>query len=195
MVNVAFVRTKSVDGNKYYQLVRNYREGGKHRQEVLYHLGKHRSLEAAIKAETDELNYLWGERAFWLEESEDFEIRLRREEDLERFFNGEMPGLGAAQERQEDLQKRFREYFESPQSEQSWEYLEELRLEDLVLEDVFGYYKALERASYYDELVVDQAKKLDKLLDLQRKYSRDSSSGLKRRQTARSSVRYGLSNN
>ncbi len=109
---MAFVRTKSVDSNKYYQLVRNYREGGKHRQEVLYHLGKHRSLEAAIEAETAELNYLWGERAYWLEEGDYFWMDLEREEAFENFFNGKMPGLGAVKARQEDLQKTLQEYFD-----------------------------------------------------------------------------------
>jgi len=48
-----FVRCKKVKGNTYYQLVRNYREDGKHRQKVLCHLGRHRSLEAAIAAERE----------------------------------------------------------------------------------------------------------------------------------------------
>lgn len=48
--NLAFVRYKKVNGKKYYQLVRNYRENGKHKQEVLYHLGpQYDSLEAVIK--------------------------------------------------------------------------------------------------------------------------------------------------
>lgn len=48
---VAFVRYKTVKGRRYYQLVRNYRENGKHRQQVLCHLGQHESLEAAIDHE------------------------------------------------------------------------------------------------------------------------------------------------
>ena len=49
---MAFVRYKEVNGKRYYQLVRNYRERGKHRQEVLCHLGVHDSLEKAIEHET-----------------------------------------------------------------------------------------------------------------------------------------------
>src|SRR5215217_5264302 len=40
-----------VKGCKYYQLVRNYRENGKHRQQVRCHLGQHESLDAAIDYE------------------------------------------------------------------------------------------------------------------------------------------------
>ena len=45
---MAFVRSKNVNGRRYYQLVENYREGGKHRQRVLAHLGKHPTLKDAI---------------------------------------------------------------------------------------------------------------------------------------------------
>lgn len=48
---MAFVRYKMVKGCKYYQLVRNYRENGKHRQQVRCHLGQHESLDAAIDYE------------------------------------------------------------------------------------------------------------------------------------------------
>jgi hypothetical protein len=45
---MAFVRYKTVKGRKYYQYVRNYREAGRHKQEVLCHLGPHESLDEAI---------------------------------------------------------------------------------------------------------------------------------------------------
>ena len=45
---MAFVRSKTVNGRRYYQLVENYREDGKHRQRVLVHLGKHATLKDAI---------------------------------------------------------------------------------------------------------------------------------------------------
>jgi alkanesulfonate monooxygenase SsuD/methylene tetrahydromethanopterin reductase-like flavin-dependent oxidoreductase (luciferase family) len=49
---VAFIRRKKVHGHHYYQAVRNYRDkNGKHRQEVLCHLGLHSSLDATIDAE------------------------------------------------------------------------------------------------------------------------------------------------
>ena len=46
-----FVRYKMVKGRRYYQLVRNYRENGKHRQQMLCHLGQHKSLDEAIDHE------------------------------------------------------------------------------------------------------------------------------------------------
>ncbi len=46
---MVFVRRKKMGGKHYYQLVRNYREEGKHRQKVLCHLGIYDSIEAAIE--------------------------------------------------------------------------------------------------------------------------------------------------
>jgi hypothetical protein len=48
---MVFVRYKTVKGRRYYQLARNFRENGAHRQEVICHLGPHRSIDAAIEAE------------------------------------------------------------------------------------------------------------------------------------------------
>ena len=46
---VAFIRCKKVHGHAYHQVVRNYRDGdGKHRQEVLDHLGVHDTIEATL---------------------------------------------------------------------------------------------------------------------------------------------------
>ena len=41
------IREKRSGGHDYYQLVENYREGGKHRQRVLAYLGKHATVEDA----------------------------------------------------------------------------------------------------------------------------------------------------
>ncbi len=61
---MAFIRRKKVHGYEYYQAVRNYRDSnGKHHQEVLCHLGKHNSLDAAIAAERTAVK-IEGERAF-----------------------------------------------------------------------------------------------------------------------------------
>jgi hypothetical protein len=49
---VAFIRTKSVKGHKYYQVVENYRDkerNGKHRQRVIHHLGKYTSVEQKLR--------------------------------------------------------------------------------------------------------------------------------------------------
>jgi hypothetical protein len=64
-----FVRRKKVKGNIYYQLVRNSREAGKHKQKVLCHLGRHRSLEAAIAAERELAEQHQGKAAGWSNEA------------------------------------------------------------------------------------------------------------------------------
>jgi hypothetical protein len=48
-----FVRPKKVKGNTYYQLVRSFREDGKVKQQFLCHLGRYKSLEAAIATERE----------------------------------------------------------------------------------------------------------------------------------------------
>jgi len=53
---MAFVRYKVVKGKKYYQWVSNYRENGKHKQKVLYHLGPNTPTpEAKISEEKKQL--------------------------------------------------------------------------------------------------------------------------------------------
>ncbi len=50
---MAFIRTKSVKGHKYYQVVENYRDkerNGKHRQRVIHHLGKHTSVKQKLQS-------------------------------------------------------------------------------------------------------------------------------------------------
>jgi hypothetical protein len=42
----------------YFQLVRSYREGGKVRQEVLVHLGRHEKSEDALAARPSEVAHL-----------------------------------------------------------------------------------------------------------------------------------------
>jgi hypothetical protein len=49
---MAFIRSKTVKGHRYYQVVENYRDkdsNGKHRQRVIHHLGKHRSLKRKLQ--------------------------------------------------------------------------------------------------------------------------------------------------
>jgi len=50
-----FVRTKKVGEHRYYQLVENFRENGKHRQRVIAHLGHHDTVEDALEAAREKL--------------------------------------------------------------------------------------------------------------------------------------------
>ncbi len=53
---MAFIRYTTVEGKRYYHVVRSYREGGKPRQEVLAYLGRHDSLEGAIEYRRQEID-------------------------------------------------------------------------------------------------------------------------------------------
>jgi hypothetical protein len=70
---MAFVRYKSVKGRKYYQYVRNYREGGRRKQEVLCHLGPHDSLEGAIDHAKQMTLHHSRRAAQWRKEADDTE--------------------------------------------------------------------------------------------------------------------------
>ncbi len=56
---MAFVRKKAAArGNTYYQLVEARRVDGKPRQRVLIHLGRHDTVDAALKAWPREVGHL-----------------------------------------------------------------------------------------------------------------------------------------
>ena len=71
-----FVRYKTLRGKKYYQLVRNYREWGKHRQEVLDHLGTCDSLEAAIAESQRKLDAHTEWASHWWEKAGKIKARV-----------------------------------------------------------------------------------------------------------------------
>jgi|SRR5215210_2893854 len=165
---MAFVRSKRVGGQKYYQLVRNYREGGKHRQEVLYHLGKHRSLDEAIEAEKKKLISLRGQFLYWADEAQEWEQELGNWECLDTYlaeFDGEKPSLAEAYAKQNNLRKRRRDHSELTRSQ-----LSDLDMTVICLDYIVKFYGADHRSEMYRNQVIDQEQKLDKLLDLRRKY-------------------------
>jgi hypothetical protein len=84
-----FVRTKKVKGNTYYQLVRNYREDGKHKQQVLCHLGQYRSLEDAIETERNLAENDENEAASLAKEAQAIKERCYRE--YPEVFSGDFP--------------------------------------------------------------------------------------------------------
>lgn len=55
---MAYVRTKRVGHQEYYQLVESRRVDGKPRQTVLMHLGHHPDVDAALKAWPKEIKRL-----------------------------------------------------------------------------------------------------------------------------------------
>jgi hypothetical protein len=55
---MAYVRKKQVKGKEYYQLVQSRRVNGNPRQRVLLHLGRHPTVDAALKAWPREIKRL-----------------------------------------------------------------------------------------------------------------------------------------
>ena len=95
-----FVRKKRGRNGDYYQLVESRRVDGKPRQRVLLHLGRHPTIEAALKA--------------WPKEAK----RLRRDADrkreivpagseVEAFYRDLLKGADALDGRAEDLERKF----------------------------------------------------------------------------------------
>jgi hypothetical protein len=66
---MAFIRSKMVNGNKYYQVVRNYREGGKHKQEVICHIGIHPSLREEVAYRQIQVKRHRNAAALWEQEA------------------------------------------------------------------------------------------------------------------------------
>jgi hypothetical protein len=53
-----FIRKRQATKSPSYQVIETYREGGKVRQRVIYNLGHHATIEAALKYKRDWLRYL-----------------------------------------------------------------------------------------------------------------------------------------
>jgi hypothetical protein len=90
---MVFVRRKKMGGKHYYQLVRNDRVAGKHRQKVLCHLGVHDSIEAAIADTQRQMAHYEKEAASKEEEAH------RKEAELKDFSGDEAEILDARQVR------------------------------------------------------------------------------------------------
>jgi|SRR5215211_3206779 len=96
-----FVRTKKVGEHRYYQLVENFRENGKHRQRVIAHLGHHDTVEDALEAAREKLAALEArdlhkkaKHAEWEAGNWSSQIRTHFEESLKRYHGGEIPDMG-----------------------------------------------------------------------------------------------------
>lgn len=164
------MRRKIVHGNTYYQLVRNYREGGKHRQEVIYHLGRHKSLASAISQVED---YVALRKDRIASHRRDVQ-RIMENPDTRsltrKYFGGTIPRLGVAKALQEELRKQRDEHYDLPQEQKSWERLRELDTEWEALRELIEAYRSMEYAMRYEHGLVRLEDKLNKLLDLQREY-------------------------
>jgi hypothetical protein len=155
-------------------LVRNDRVGGKHRQEVLAHLGHHDSLEAAILAEdrkvASDLAHYDKLMSYYLDEAEDTRRSAQRvyESDYHRVGQVELLDHDEAYSRRFVLDQQYEEARRSGDSEAgdriygSWEAA-------LVRYSV-GYHRAKEDAAYYEECARDCQARLDRLLRVMNEY-------------------------
>jgi hypothetical protein len=196
---LAFIRHKKVHGHKYYQAVRNYRDkNGKHRQEVLCHLGVHSSLDAAIDSERkrvkidQELALSHRTRAKHLRGT----ILERHGSELP---NGEIPNVAETTRQLTAWNEHSEAWYEQlwkPWNEQEegffdpddgrtlyhsgTEYLldieESIDIQIVKYESCMGYHVILNDARVAEFRAGIHQTKLDKLLRVQQKYFLDSSS-------------------
>jgi hypothetical protein len=181
---MAFVRYKVVKGRKYYQYVRNYRVGGRHKQEVLCHLGpRHDSLEGAIDYETWMTIDSLRTAAEWEKEADStkgYLLEFYGEE-----LGNEIPGRAEARSRWEALKEdrdnnlfEYRDgFFRYPESrtqewEEEWErWAARMRVEKGLLDSILDYHHAMWRAKRARKVAEEHRAKRDKFTRIQQEYS------------------------
>jgi hypothetical protein len=168
---LAFVRSKKVRGHTYYQLVRNYRDEGKHRQEVLAHLGHHDSLEAAILAEerkvADILPLYRDSLAYWQGRSASARISVKNNHYLHgpRGQPVEILDADEAYSRLEVLDEEYEEALRSGDSAEAWDRVYGSWESYLVIGSVH-YHDANYEVEYYEMRISECQARLDRLLEL-----------------------------
>ena len=172
---MAFIRRKKINGHYYYQAVRNYRDdAGKHRQELLCHLGKHKSLDAAITAE-EAAAKMWRERLdSWVQRGDDLY------EQIHDLYAMDVAEWGGIPSRADISARRLRylhdrrdtyEYYLRTRGEKEYEL--ELEAIDMQLEyyrlcfDFHEHFEALEKA---EQRVDRHEKRLERYLQVKREY-------------------------
>ncbi len=169
---MAFVREKEVrKGAKrytYYQVVRNYRERGRHRQKVLLHLGKHPSVSSAIEARRKEQA---GIKAIAYER---FKFAERVKKNLLQHnpteLRKELPDLEEARVRAEKASKIYEEYFDLPLHERSGQRRYELESSKNTWAYVVHYHNVMEEAMRYEDWATELQSEIDKLLEIKNVY-------------------------
>ena len=168
---MAFVRRKKMHGNYYYQLVRNYREGGKHHQEVLCHLGVHNTVGAAMEDVRQQLVFHQNEAASRDEEAHRIEAQLKTlygdeveilEEDEAR---DELNGLSWL-----DPRPSVTYYANVYDDGEYYRAVEAWEVEKQLVDLCMAYRRAAKGAMIHRMRRSQTRKRLDKLLECQRKY-------------------------
>jgi DNA-binding XRE family transcriptional regulator len=159
-------------GKHYYQLVRNYREGGKHRQKVLCHLGVHDSIEAAIADAQQQVVHFEKEAASRVEKAHRIEAELKDR------YGDEYEVMDEHQARYEltllfrnDPRYQIPHYTPYYYDEPDWDQMREDW--DMDMQEVglnIAYYEAMRGAEGYRVRTTRARDRLNKLLECQRKY-------------------------
>jgi hypothetical protein len=170
---LAFVRPKNVRGYTYYQFVRNDRVEGKHRQEVLAHLGPHDSLEAAILDEdskvASDLAHYDRRISFYLNEAETIWRQAKRIYQSDYQKAGQVVELldpDEAYSRRQQYEKARRS---GDSEEEGWDRVFDSPELVLIMRSI-QHHKAKEAAAYYEKLASDCQARLDRLLRLMNEY-------------------------
>jgi hypothetical protein len=187
-----FVRHKRVRGNTYYQLVRNYREDGKHRQQVLCHLGPHKSLEAAIAAERELAEHHEREASSWaaaaqvtkdfgLEEyaeefGRDFPSRQQAHLRWRKFYKEYNQEYWRPYDRWENSQRRLPESQKFlPEETDEWHerqqpWKERANVENFLRDLVYEHHEEKDQAHRHRQWAAAHKERLNKFLECKRKY-------------------------
>ena len=166
---MAFIRCKKVHGHEYYQVVRNYREGGKHRQEVLDHLRAHHSVEAAIAFRKRKLTSHLERATALSKRAEDLEADLQElySDDL----GGKIPSEEEAWEKYDTLWGKlsWTDHADSPHRFGHL-YVEGLEIELDRAVRTLDYYELTSQADQERDLARRWQEKLNRLLNIQATY-------------------------
>jgi DNA-binding XRE family transcriptional regulator len=170
---MAFVRRKKMGGKHYYQLVRNDRVAGKHRQKVLCHLGVHNSIEAAIADTQRQVAHYEKGAASKEEEArrKEAELKERRGDDAEILNTRQVRMKRYWLLRLNNPRYMIPHYTPGYYDEPDWDQMEEdweMDMEELGLN--IDYHDAMRDAEWYRVLATRTRDRLDNLLECQRKY-------------------------
>ena len=165
---MAFIRRKKVNGYVYYQVVRNYRDrDGKHRQEVLDHLGVHDTIEAT-------LTYRRMKVASHLEQAKALSRRVDSlRADLRELYSDDLRGeIPSLKEAWEAYESSWAELYDPgvPYSEYGMFYSELLEINLERADQTIDYYGLIFQVDREKASARQWQEKLDYLLNIQTTY-------------------------
>jgi hypothetical protein len=166
---VAFIRRKKMRGYEYHQVVRNYRdEDGKHRQEVLDHLGVHDSIEAALAFRREKIASHLEQAAAISTKVEGFRSNLQElyTDDL----GGMIPSVDEAWDTYESVVFELDDWNVDSYFEGGPFYYEKLEINLERAAQTIEYYELISQADQEKALARHWQTKLNHLLNIQRIY-------------------------